>query len=260
MDFGTGLQPLPERTRAERIVAQLFDLPDLRTDPDRRVTEFEIPDLQPSGGEFATMALLEPDEFAESEEDTSDVFLDDAIEDVGICKRLAGFCSDRGLPIYCVGTGGEGTEWIPVLLQPDEAEKLEGLGGMASRAALAEAAGIHLLASTHVDAFSPGDAIRFFKKGLAASIAVRLAASTASATSTGYEFELSTKTASLSAFWTPASGLIKGRFFGYPTSPAKGKLVSGKFCFGAGTNGGSATYDMTTFFDIPTLSQGYIDI
>jgi hypothetical protein len=258
MDFGAGSQWQSEKEQAQHIVAELFELPSQDIARSLRISDIRTFDFQSSAGSRSWFDVPELDERLRKID--PHIFLKDALEDVVICWRLADFCNERGLPILCAYRGQSDAEPIPVLVKPAEADKLTRFGRIDLKAALVEVSGIHLTASMNLRGFPPMDAVGFFRKGLAESIAVRLMAASTTGKSTGYDFELSTKTSGLSSFWTLAAALIKGKYFGHPTSPVVGKLGAGRFCFGVGATGGTANYDMTTYFDIPAQSKGYVDL
>lgn len=259
MSLGEDPQSHARRLLAGRIVAALFDSPTLQQPsrnlepPKAGVFELGRSSRSASFGDLSEF-VTHPDSAGEP----PDIFLDDAIGDVGNCRHLAEFCNQNGLPILCAYDPERKSRPIPVLIDPAEARKMINFRELDPDHALAEVSGIRLAANIRVRAYTPDEAVGFFRQGLTDSIALRLAASSGTGTSTGYDFELSTATPNVSAFWTPAAALFKGRFFGHPTTPVKAKLPAGRFCFGVGTSGGTATYDMTTYFDIPALDKGYV--
>ena len=230
---------------AAKIVRRLFEL------PDQDVAHFDR--LQ-----IAAFAL----ESAKESTAYPDIFMDDVIYDVQGCRTFTNFCQVRGYPVLCVEPEGSSRR-IPVIFRPEETEKLfSSYQSFANpEMALAELVGIRLTSPARLVTYAPIDALGFYKSGLSEILAVRLAAFFSGGTKVArYKFELSNKTPGLTAYWTLAASLQRGNYFGYPTFPVVGSLPAGVYCFGAGTTGGTATYDMTTYFDIPTVDKGYVSI
>lgn len=192
-----------------------------------------------------------------------DIYWDDILEDVKECREQISFCEEHGFPILCVEPPIRGARPTPVLLGLDETKRLfhsrQPIADPLS--ALEAVTKIRFSPSARLALYSPGDALGFYKAGLSDFLTVRLFAMSAGATNvTRYKFELSTKSKGLTAYWTQAAVLRRGNYFGHPTYPVTGLLPAGNYCFGAGLTGGTATYDMTTYFDIPNVDKGYINV
>jgi hypothetical protein len=104
----------------------------------------------------------------------------------------------------------------------------------------------------------PEEARGFFQRRLSSFLQARLAGS-ATNTPVGLQFQVTTDTRGLTAYFSQVHVFRNNQAFGYPTYPVTGYVQPGVYYFGAGP-AGNPTWDMLTTYDTNVVRAAHVAV